>query len=351
MKRFISLLLSLSLLIIAAPECIASETLSLSAKSAVMLECSTKDTVFEKNADVPMPMASTTKIMTAIVVLENLPLDKSFTVADKAVGIEGTSAYLKKGDTMTVEGALYALLLQSANDVATALALEVSDSIEAFASLMNAKARELSLSSTQFKNPSGLPADGHYTTARDLARLAVYCLENKDFYRIVSSKTATVEIGGESRTFVNHNRLLSSYSGAIGVKTGYTIESGRCLIGAAERDGVRLVTVTLSAPNDWKDHKAMFDYGFGKYQSYKLYSERDFVISLPLSGRCEFVYLSPEGEKNIALPKGKRIKVVIEAPRVIYAPIDKSATVAYAVFYVDGKELYRSPLKSLKKVT
>ena len=349
-KRIIAIFTILALL---APMTVNSNAgdLSLSAKSAVTMIADTKEIIYEKNSLERLPMASTTKIMTALVVLENCSLDREFKVADAAVGTEGTSAYLQKGDTMTVEAALYALLLQSANDVAVALALETSGSIENFSELMNEKAAELLLSDTQFKNPSGLPEEGHYTTARDLAYLAAVCLENKDFSRIVSAKTATVQISGKDRSFVNHNKLLSVYDGAVGVKTGFTKESGRCLVGAAERDGVRLVTVTLSASSDWNDHKAMFDYGFEKYSSYTLYSDNEFIVELPVAGSNSFISAAPEGSKAIVLEKGKSISVKIEASPLICAPVNKGDTVATAVFYSDGRELCCTPLKSLTKVT
>lgn len=161
LKRIFCILSAILLIICTSAPASASEGISLSAKSAVMINAENGDILFEKNATLPLPMASTTKIMTAIVVIENCELSKEFTVSDSAIGIEGTSAYLKNGDTLTVEDALYALLLQSANDVAIALAIECAKSVDSFVSLMNDKAKELSLKDTAFKNPSGLPDAGH----------------------------------------------------------------------------------------------------------------------------------------------------------------------------------------------
>ncbi len=337
----LSFILSLSL---STPALAQGYPPEISAECAVLMEAESREIVFEKNGSTPCSMASTTKIMTALVVLETLPLSHVFTVDDSAVGTEGTSAYLEKGDTMTVEAALYALLLQSANDAANALAIEAGDSVEGFASLMNSKARELSLNATRFANPSGLPAEDHYTTARDLAALAAVCLENEDFCRIASTKSITVTIGEKERTFVNHNKLLSLYDGAIGVKTGFTKESGRCLVGAAERDGVRLISVTLSAPDDWNDHRAMLDMGFELYRRYTLCRENEFLIALPVAGRSNRVCATASMSKEVTLKKDSAVNAVIEAERFIYAPALKGQKVGCVIFYSKGKELCRIPL-------
>lgn len=350
MKKFTVILLSLSLILPFTIKASAISSLDVSAQSAVLMECSSKEIVFDKNSEKRLPMASTTKIMTALVILEKFGLQHKFTVNESAVGTEGTSAYLKKGDTLTIESALYALLLQSANDAANALALEACESIEAFSVLMNEKAKEIGLSDTQFKNPSGLPEEGHYTTAHDLAFLGSVCLENSDFYKIVSTKAKTVEISGEKRTFVNHNKLLSSYDGAIGIKTGFTKESGRCLVSAAERNGVRFVCVTLSASNDWNDHKILLDHGFSQYKSFDLYYDEEFLIEVPTGEKGKTALLSAKGSKSVSLHSGSRISVKIEAPHILFKPINKGKTVGYAVFTSNGKEIHRTPLVLLSSI-
>ena len=322
----------------------ASEELTVSAKSAVLMDAQTKNIVYSKNADEKLPMASTTKIMTALIVLENADLDREFIVSKLAVGCEGTSAYLCENDVLTIRSALYALLLQSANDAALALAIEVSGSVENFVAMMNNKAKELGLSNTGFKNPSGLPDEGHYTSARDLALLSAVALENPEFANIVKTKTATVKINDTDRTFINHNKLLTLYEGTVGVKTGFTKESGRCLVGAAERDGVRLVTVTLSASNDWNDHQKMFDFGFEHLRSYDLYSQNAFVIDLPIPDTNSHIYASPKESKKVTLPIGSKISVRIERTSILQYPVNKGDILGYAVFSSDGKELCRTPL-------
>ncbi len=343
-KRIFAFLLLIFLIYSLCSQVFAGDTLSLSAQSAVIMEADSRKAIFEKDAHRQRPMASTTKIMTAIVVLENSDLSHKFTVDPSVVGTEGTSAYLQKGDTLTIESALYALLLQSANDAANALAIETAGSIEAFCTLMNKKAKELGLENTSFKNPSGLPDEGHYTTAYDLAYLGAYCLKNEDFLQIVSTVSKTVEISEKERTFVNHNKLLTKYDSAIGIKTGFTKESGRCLIGAAEKNGVRLVTVTLSASSDWSDHGAMFDYGFSRLRSYTLCKKDEFIISLPFATTKNNVLLTPDKTYKITLERDSKISTVIERMPFLSDTQNRKKPLAYAVFYCDSKIIAKIPL-------
>lgn len=239
--------------------------LTLSARSAALYDASTKSFLYTQNADMRLPMASTTKIMTALVAIESCPIDKEVSVSDEAIGIEGSSLYLKKGEILPMCDLLLGLMLRSANDAAVAIAYEVSGGIEEFCSKMNQKAEELGLTDTHFTNPHGLDNDNHYTTARELAIIAAAALENDTLKEIVSSKKCTVKnTDGEARLLINHNKLLNMYDGAIGVKTGYTKRSGRSLVGAAERGGTRLISVTINAPDDWNDHIKLLEYGFTK---------------------------------------------------------------------------------------
>lgn len=235
---------------------------SVSAKSAALYEPSTKSFLYTKNENQRLPMASTTKIMTALLAIENLDPEEIIEIDERAVGIEGSSVYLKSGEAMRAIDLVYSLLLQSANDAAAALALRISGSIEDFAILMNEKAESLGLFDTSFKNPHGLDEDGHYTTAHDLAILTAAALENETFKTITSTYKKTLVSSDMQRLVVNHNKLLKSYDGCIGVKTGYTKKSGRCLSSAAERGGEVLVAITINAPDDWRDHKVMLDYGW-----------------------------------------------------------------------------------------
>lgn len=249
----------------------SADGVSVSAKSAALYDPASKSFLYTKNADMQLPMASTTKIMTALVAIENADLDKSVSISDDAIGTEGSSLYLKRGETMTMKDLLMGLMLRSANDAAAAIAYEISGSIEAFAEKMNEKATQIGALNTNFTNPHGLDNPSHYTTAKDLAIITAEALSNKTFLNIVSTKKHIIKNSdGEARLLTNHNKLLNLYDGAIGVKTGFTKKSGRCLVGAAERDGTRLISVTINAPDDWNDHKALFDYGFFKLKSVPL---------------------------------------------------------------------------------
>ena len=251
----------LSLALIFSFKIPAHAELAVSANSAILVHADTGQVLFEKNPDAHMLIASTTKIMTAIVVLEHCELDDVVKVDERSAGVEGSSMYIKAGEEYTVEDLLYGLMLVSGNDAASALALHVADDMEDFAELMNEKAAQLGMTESSFKNAHGLDEEGHYSTARDMAKLAVYCMGNEDFARIAGTVSHTV---GE-QTLVNHNRLLREYEGCIGLKTGYTMAAGRTLVTCAERDGARYVCVTLNDPDDWDDHRALYDWAFANY--------------------------------------------------------------------------------------
>lgn len=287
MKRYISILLLLALLPALRPTAItvaAAEPASLSAECATLYDAENRRVLYGKNASKRHPMASTTKIMTALIALEALPLDTVITVPREATGIEGSSVYLREGEQYTLEALLYALLLQSANDAAAVIAYAVSGGIEPFAEQMNARAGALGLTDTHFENPHGLDSDEHYTTAAELAVIASEALARPDFYRIVSTRRYIfTSLNGENpRTLINHNKMLMLYDGAVGVKTGYTKRCGRCLVTAAERDGLLLVSVTLDAPDDWSDHQALLDYGFEQYESRLLAEEGTLTLEIPI---------------------------------------------------------------------
>lgn len=308
-----------------------------SAHGAVLMEASSGTVIFGQNENERLSMASTTKIMTALVALEQLPLDTSVTATDQSVGVEGSSIYLTAGETLTLEDLLYALMLESANDAAETIAVAVAGSVPAFADLMNEKAAELGLSDTHFVNPHGLDAEGHYTTAKELALLTRAALENPDFQRICATKRHTIPLHETDgvRLLLNHNRLLSSYEGCIGVKTGFTKKTGRCLVSAAERDGVRLIAVTLGAPDDWRDHTAMLDHGFSLYTSLALCEPSFYHAPLPLvSGECDYVMVENTDTLSVILPRDHgRIVCVVERRRFDFAPIEGGEVVGRLCFY------------------
>lgn len=296
-----------------------------SARGAVLMEAGSGDVIFGQNENARLPMASTTKIMTAMVALEHLPLETVVTVTSGSVGVEGSSIYLAEGEKLTAEQLLYALLLESANDAAVAIAIAVAGSVEAFADLMNEKARELGLTDTHFVNPHGLDHKEHYTTAKELALITRAALQVPGFRDICSATRKTVPLHGDEgvRLLINHNKLLTSYEGCIGVKTGYTKKTGRCLVSAAERDGVTLIAVTLNAPDDWRDHTAMLDYGFGAYESVTLCKPGFYSAPLwTVSGTQDYVMVENAEAFSVTLRRNHgAIHCTVELPRFLFAPI------------------------------
>lgn len=234
----------------------SAEAVQLSAAAAILMDADTGEILYEKDMDRRMRIASTTKIMTALVVLDHAQLTDSMTVTSHHMA-EGSSMYLKPGETVTVEELLYGLMLCSGNDAALALA-DCCGGLTAFVDAMNHKAAELGMENTSFANPNGLDDQQHYSTARDMALLAAFAAKDPVFRRICSTRTATVG----SRTMINHNKLLTQISGCIGMKTGYTKSAGRTLVSCVERGGRCLVAVTLCDGNDWADHKALYEFGF-----------------------------------------------------------------------------------------
>lgn len=314
----------------------------ISAQSGILIDAHDGNVLFEKNARTRMGMASTTKIMTALVVTEACDVDEQVKVDQRAVGVEGSSIYLKVGEVLTVEQLLYALLLNSANDAAVALALHVSGSVEAFAQKMNAKAMALGLCDTNFVNPHGLYDDAHYTTAYDLSMIAKEALKNDIFKKIVSTykKTIPLDNGEGTRVLVNHNKMLRLYDGAIGVKTGFTKKTGRTLVSAAERDGLTLIAVTLNAPSDWNDHTLMLDYGFANYTRVTLFSAGEFRYALDIGGgTSDYAILTNTQDIAMTLRKEHTdAKRTVETySRLICAPIRSGATLGRVTFYCDGQ--------------
>ena len=255
-KRLCGALLALGLLLTLLP--CRAEAVQLSAAAAILMDADSGEVLYEKDAARRMRIASTTKIMTALVVLEHARLTDTITVTGDHM-VEGSSMYLKPGEVVTVEELLYGLMLCSGNDAALALA-DCCGGLETFVAAMNDKAAALGMTDTSFVNPNGLDDENHYSTARDMAVLAAYAAQDPTFRRICSTRTATV--GG--RTMTNHNKLLSQVEGCIGMKTGYTRAAGRTLVSCAEREGRRLVAVTLCDGNDWADHKALYEMGFAE---------------------------------------------------------------------------------------
>ena len=322
--------------------------MNVSAQSAVLIENSTGRILFEKNAYSKMPMASTTKIMTAICAIENLDTEKLIVVDDRAVGIEGSSIYLAKNEEITVLDLLYGMMLNSGNDAATALAIEARGSVEDFARLMTDTAQRIGAKSTQFTNACGLYEDNHYTTAYDLALITSYGLKNELFARIVSTDEKTISNGekGYPRVLKNHNKLLRMYEGCIGVKTGYTKKCGRCLVSSAERDAVSLTCVTLNAPDDWNDHINMLDYGFSKVKKRHLASAGDYCRTVTVSGsdekECKILF--KDSLSFIDFGTESKTEIKYDLQKSLKAPIKKGEKVGEAHVFLEGDIVASSDL-------
>ena len=349
-ERLCCFLLSFCLLFPLLSQKATGETIgsppSVSAKAAILMEAESGAVIYSQSADFPLPMASTTKIMTALVALELCAPETVIAVSSEAVGVEGSSVYLTEKEELTLEALLYALLLESANDAAIAIAVGVCGSTEAFAKEMNRKGAELGLKQTHFENPHGLDADEHFTTAYELALITRAALANDLFAKIVATRKTTIDGAEENteRLLINHNKMLRFYEGCIGVKTGFTKTSGRCLVSAATKNGVTLIAVTLNAPDDWNDHRSMLDYGFSKYQSVILCLENDYSIPLTLTGGTDSYVMvkNPQG-LTLTMPASHgKITSVTELPPFEYAPVQMGEHCGRVVFYCDldhdGKE-------------
>lgn len=315
-----------------------------SAVSAVLMAAEGRRVLFSHNGASPLPMASTTKIMTALVAIEQGNLSAETVITEESVGVEGSSLYLTVGERFTREELLYGLLLESGNDAACALAIAVSGSVEAFVDLMNAKASEMGLTSTRFANPHGLSAEGHYTTAAELAAITACALEDKLFRQIVSTVSHKLEGQGHlPRYLVNHNKLLRSYSGLIGVKTGYTMAAGRCLVTAATRGDMTLIAVTLNDRNDWADHTAMLDYGFSAFRMETVYTEGELVAVPVTNGNSPSVLALHQGTVRLCTPTDSTVTRLFDV-KAVSAPVYAGQQVATLKVYENGTLVAEIPL-------
>ncbi len=331
----------------------SENTPNISARSAALYEPETKSFIYTKNANERLGMASTTKIMSALIALESIELDAMIEVDDRAIGIDGSSIYLEQGEILSAEDLIYALMLSSANDAAEALAYEICGSIEGFCDMMNERARMIGLENTHFSNPHGLDAQEHYTTARELAIIASEALKNPKFKEISSTKSRKINSNIKTRVLVNHNKLLKMYEGCVGVKTGYTQMTGRSLVGAAERDGLCLISVTLDAPNDWTDHKVMLDYGFSTVHALTLIGEGEFNYTLPvINGTGNSVVVKNRNSlKYIYTDDAPRIVKEVRMPHFLVAPINKGDAVGSIVFKSDDEIIATTDIIATESVT
>lgn len=311
-----------------------------SAKAAAVYDTGSNRFLFEKQSGIRMKIASTTKIMTAIVVLENCNLNDTVKI-EKCHYAEGSSMYLREGEEITVRDLLYGLMLMSGNDAALALAYHCAGGPDEFAELMNDKAGELGMTDSSFRNPSGLDQEGHYSTARDMALLASYCMKNEVFRAIVGTKSGSFA----GRYMTNHNKLLFRLEGATGLKTGYTSSAGRCLVSSVNRNGREIIVVTLNAPDDWRDHTALHKWAYESFREKALAIEGQRCADIPVqNGVKPSIGAGFAEDCRLWLADGESVETVIYLPKFVYAPVFKGDKAGEMAVLVNGSVVKSVPL-------
>ncbi len=327
--------------LLAAAVFLPIKTKAVSAQHAYVLDAVSGRVLFEKNPNERSLIASTTKIMTALIVCEQCNVLDRMRIPKEAVGIEGSSMYLQEGEVLTLQELLYGLMLQSGNDAAVALAIYCGGTVEGFAELMNDKARSLGLKNTHFENPNGLDSPGHYSTARDLAVLAAYAMENPIFRKTVSTKQ--LHLG--QRYLTNHNKLLWRVEGADGVKTGYTRAAGRILVSSATRNDRRLIAVTIDDPDDWNDHAALLESGFSRYSVKRIVTKGQYVDTLEVvGGENHNVQVMAAEDFLYALAPEEMPQLMVPGPGFVYAPAVEGADAGFAYVLLEGRAIGKVPV-------
>ena len=326
-----------------------------SGKAMCLIEAQTGRILAEKNSYAKLAMASTTKIMTAITAIEHCEdLDEVFEVSDKAIGVEGTSLYLRKGEKHSLRDLLYGLMLVSGNDASVAIGERVGGTVEHFVDLMNFTAYKIGVKNTHFENTHGLDEKGHYTCAYDLAKITAYALNNPVFKEIVSTQNKKiVNADGKVRYLCNKNKLLRTFNGAIGVKTGFTDDAGRCLVSAAERDGMRLVCVVLNCGPMFEESSSLLDWGFNNFKLYNLVENVHFDNIINVSegekqnarvGNYEtYFYPLKEGELN-------KLKVDVVLTKNVIAPLQKNSQVGEYKIFFDNNLLFSGKIVTMENI-
>lgn len=333
---------AISLLLLLAMLMPRTGAVSTAASSAILIDGESGRVIYEQNAHEPRYIASITKLMTALVAMESgHSLDEVVNIKEQYTGAEGSSMYLKAGEELTLEALMYGLLLASGNDAALAVAGYCGGTVEEFVSRMNRKAVLLGMDNTTFLNPSGLTEEGHMSTAADMAKLAAACMNNETIARMVGTRTITIA----GRTFTNHNKLLWRYEGCIGMKTGYTERSGRTLISCAQREGQRLIAVTLNDANDWADHAAMLDYGFATYTRTQLAGAGKTIARIPVSGSLlSFVQVAAADDVYYPLAKGEQVREEVSLALWTHAPVSRGQTAGTITYYLADQVVAVCPL-------
>ena len=337
MKKIICTIISAAMLFMLAPSAHAVSLSGISAKASIIIEAQSGKVIAGKNEYEKLPMASTTKIMTTLLLIESGGLDEEFKVDNNAIMVEGSSMGLCQDDIVTKRALCYGMMLPSGNDAANETAVLLGGSAEKFADMMNEKAEQLGLEDTHFVTPSGLHDDKHYSTAYDMAKLTGEALKNETFREICGTNSIKLKFGNPpyERWLVNTNKLLTLYDGCIGVKTGFTDEAGRCLISAAEKDGVTLICVTLNAPNDWNDHIKMYDYGFSVTESRSAdFDFSDLYVDVA-GGDTDRIKVAPAKVPKYTIVNGEipEMSYKVNLDKFIYAPVSKGRKAGTIEFY------------------
>ena len=314
---------------------------AVSAEKAILMDANTGRVLYEKDPDRRSLIASTTKIMTALIICEQCNVLDRMQIPKEAVGIEGSSMYLREGEVLTLQDLLYGLMLQSGNDAAVALAIYCGGTVSDFAQLMNDKARQLGMTGTHFENPNGLDSPGHYSTARDLAILAAYAMKNPIFAQTVSTKS----VRAGQRSLTNHNTLLWRVTGADGVKTGFTKAAGRILVSSVTRDGRRLICVTINDGNDWADHAALMEEGFSRYHLQRILEEGECVGTVEIAaGQSDRVQLLADSSFSFPLAETEKAEIILSGPGFAYAPVVQGQQAGYAYICIGDSCVGKVPV-------
>lgn len=337
MKKIICTIISAAMLFMLAPSANAVSLSGISAKASIIIEAQSGKVIAGKNEYEKLPMASTTKIMTTLLLIESGGLDEEFKVDNNAIMVEGSSMGLCQDDIVTKRALCYGMMLPSGNDAANETAVLLGGSAEKFADMMNEKAEQLGLEDTHFVTPSGLHDDKHYSTAYDMAKLTREALKNETFREICGTSSIKLKFGNPpyERWLVNTNKLLALYDGCIGVKTGFTDEAGRCLISAAEKDGVTLICVTLNASNDWNDHIKMYDYGFSVTESRSADFDFSGLYVDVAGGDTDRIKVAPADVPKYTIVNGEvpKMSYKVNLDKFIYAPVSRGRKAGTIEFY------------------
>ena len=319
----------------------STQVRAISAKKAIVVDAQTGRVLYAQGENDRALIASTTKIMTALIICEQCNVLDRVKIPKEAVGIEGSSMYLQEGEVLTLQELLYGLMLRSGNDAAVALAIYCGGTVEGFAQLMNDKAHRLGMENTHFSNPNGLDAPDHYSTARDMAVLAAYAMENPIFRQTVSTKSVTIG----NRVIQNHNKLLWRVEGADGVKTGFTKAAGRILVSSTTREGRRIIVVTMDDPNDWLDHEKLIEDAFSAFTVKTLVTKGEVLGTVEVAGgEAGVVELLADESFDFALRADEKVAFYLPAPGFVYAPVVEGAQAGFAHVMVDGAPVGEVPL-------